>query len=176
MPFLPSSHRRWSGCLPTFHSAMKSSSSLRPDRKMSTLQKSKWQLRCGRGRCVWQVWERQAACGSGEEKPRRPGCVSHSPGDAIHTALPVSGVQGGCKVRRLHSSPARRGPFPYLGCKTKPKVAWTLEGGKGMVWLRGSPGLTVAVSLAGRHRLKKPAKATQTFRNPAVTWFTKWGR
>lgn len=44
MPFLPSFHRRWSGCLPTFHSVTKSSSSLRPDQRMSTPQKSKWQV------------------------------------------------------------------------------------------------------------------------------------
>lgn len=59
----------------------------------------------------------------------------------------------------LHGSPAERGPFPYSCCKTKPEVARTLEGGKSMARLGGSPGLTAAVSLAGCHRLKKQAEA-----------------
>lgn len=125
MPFLPSFHRRLSGCLPTFHSVMKSFSSLRPDQRMSTLQKSKWQLRPFL--CVWQVWARQVPSADGRRKPEDKGVCRSAPGCQSYGTL-CEGCPRGCKV---HSRSPAAGALPLTrALRLSPKGPF--EGGRAL--------------------------------------------
>lgn len=114
------------------------------------------------GKCLGHAGRSRGHLVMRRRKPEDKGVVDSSRG-AIHRALPVNGARGGCKV---HSLPAHtwqsclEGPFSsYSAARLSLKGPGPLAGKESINWLRGSPGLTEAISLAGCHRIKKQAKA-----------------